>query len=54
MNDVPDILGGAGVAAWLTLAAASAQSWIGLAVGILTLAVLIQRLMINYRSVHGD
>jgi hypothetical protein len=50
MNDAPAILGGAGVTAWLTLE--QAQTGIAVAVGVLTLAVLIQRIIINCRNLR--
>ena len=48
MNDTQTIVVGGAVSAWLTLEAI--QLWIGLAVAVLTVAVLIQRLVINYRD----
>ena len=48
MNDTHAVAAGAGVSAWLTLE--EAQLWIGIGVGVLTVVVLVQRLVINYRD----
>jgi hypothetical protein len=50
--DTTPILAGSGVTAWLTID--HAASWIGLAVGLLTLVVLVQRIWINCRALKSD
>lgn len=50
--DTTPILAGGGIAAWLTLD--TAAHWIGLAVGVLTLVVLVQRIWLNCRALKDD
>jgi hypothetical protein len=51
MNDTQIIAVSTGVTAWLTLE--QAQLWIGIGVGVLTIAVLIQRIVINCRAIKS-
>ena len=52
MNDTPAIATGAGVSALLTLV--QIEHWLGIVVGVLTIAVLLSRLVINLRDLwHG-